>query len=296
MKLKISNASGRVQAETVLKCKQQASLHYHAPRITEGDLHTSTAHQQQYGDRIVNPARVGKALSAQFNKLYTFFRVCGDILVCHISSTTPIDLLQNASAKLERFSNVHTYMLSARNLCQDLSSNVCISNLSWPTKCQSFCFSCWISRSGNLSKANVDPQTLQTLRQFYMTQVLKCFSIIQGDPLELQFKVVSIALLLRSPPRTSTRFHLSEVQGKLRFLCTWGSRLPTFRDCLRLWMKVPQEGAVGFVDLFNTAGMKHQQHLHAGFESFLVFPQMESQHESLKVARLATRMIGVRNC
>ena len=217
-------------------------------------------------------------------------------LVCHISSTTPIDLLQNASAKLERFSNVHTYMLSARNLCQDLSSNVCISNLSWPTKCQSFCFSCWISRSGNLSKANVDPQTLQTLRQFYMTQVLKCFSIIQGDPLELQFKVVSIALLLRSPPRTSTRFHLSEVQGKLRFLCTWGSRLPTFRDCLRLWMKVPQEGAVGFVDLFNKAGMKHQQHLHAGFESFLVLPQMESQHESLKVARLATRMIGVRKC
>ena len=42
--------------------------------------------------------------------------------------------------------------------------------------------------------------------------------------------------------------------------------------------------------------MKRQQHLHAEFESFLVFSQMESQHESLKVASLATRMIVVRKC
>ena len=67
------------------------------------------------------------------------------------------------------------YTLPERKLCHDLSSNFCISNLSWPTKCQSFCFSCWISKSGNLSKANVDLQTLQTLWQFYMTQVSDLF-------------------------------------------------------------------------------------------------------------------------
>lgn len=137
MKLKISNASGRVQAETVRKCKQQASLHYHAPRITEGDLHTSTAHQQQYGDRIVDPARVGKALSAQFNKLYTFFRVCGDIKNCSTSTVTwsATFHLQRQSTYCRMFlQNWRDFLMYIHICClQETSAKICHLTFAFPT-------------------------------------------------------------------------------------------------------------------------------------------------------------------